>query len=85
MAKKTRHDLTYEERAVWGLCPICKAPNGQACDKSAAESRYLSRGGAHLARLQWAPQYVYIAADATSFAEIAAQISGGDKEKTHDD
>ncbi len=48
--------LTMEERAVWGTCPVCEAPEGVACGLLAG----LEDGeedGTHVARLVNAPAY----------------------------
>ena len=60
--------LTYDERAVWGRCPICYAENGQPCkpvcpDVPCAICGYPAGGpclqqeqpGTHIARLVNAP------------------------------
>jgi hypothetical protein len=40
--------LTYEERATWGVCPVCNASAGDQC----------KGGGPHIARLINAPQQI---------------------------
>lgn len=56
-----RRSLTYEERAVWGICPICREAPGVPCDKDFGIGVFnplgmrLSQGGAHMARLEAAP------------------------------
>ena len=57
-------ELTYEERATWGECPVCHAKQGEWC--SGAYGIALGRTvygvlpeqGAHLGRLQRAPMRV---------------------------
>ena len=57
------HELTFEERSVWGECPVCRAPDGEPCYPeigihlgAKADGSSLQRGeGAHLARLNAAP------------------------------
>lgn len=44
----TLRELTIEERATWGTCPVCKAEHLERCDCD----------GAHIARLVNAPQFV---------------------------
>jgi hypothetical protein len=57
-------DLTYEERATWGPCPICHAPHGQPCNPEVGLALgrnahgEIPAGGAHLGRLQRAPDRV---------------------------
>lgn len=56
-------DLSFEERARWGECPICQAPDGWPCcadvgfqfGVKANGDRMQAGDGAHLGRLQRAP------------------------------
>jgi hypothetical protein len=51
--------LTVEERAVWGLCPVCHSGHGKPCMAMTADgkpSRLLETKGAHLGRLVNAPK-----------------------------
>lgn len=54
-------ELTYEERATWGECPICQAKHGEWCDgmRGIAVGRTVDGGvpenGVHLGRLNKAP------------------------------
>jgi len=54
-------DLTYEERATWGECPVCKVGHGEWCNGDFGISLGLNmRGnppekGVHIVRLQMAP------------------------------
>jgi hypothetical protein len=53
--------LTYEERATWGTCPVCEAQHGKQCEAAPADIDYFqfdgafSGFGAHAARLYNAP------------------------------
>lgn len=48
-----RHrELTYQERATWGQCPICQAEPGVACTDAA----FNQKQGVHLGRLIRAPR-----------------------------
>ena len=54
------HELFYEERAVWGECPVCHAKPGQKCYPTCFFLGLTVGGlppedGAHLGRLQRAP------------------------------
>lgn len=59
-------ELTYDERATWGKCPVCDAPEGEWCHAEVGfqvgirvdGTRMQTGQGAHLARLQRAPQEV---------------------------
>jgi hypothetical protein len=59
-------ELTYEERMVWGECPVCKAPDGQPCYAEVGlhlgvkgdGSRLKTGEGVHMARLRNAPEKV---------------------------
>lgn len=57
-------ELTFDERARWGKCPVCKAPDGELCNSSIgfAFGCNISGGppaqGAHLGRIQRAPHKV---------------------------
>lgn len=58
-------ELTFEERATWGECPICHAKDGEKCNPDEGFFATLSvakvpLGGAHLGRLQKAPFKVRI-------------------------
>lgn len=59
-------ELTFDERAVWGTCPVCKAGPGTRCDWSvgilAALYMHQNPRGAHLGRLQAAPLRVRVEA-----------------------
>lgn len=54
-------ELSYDERATWGECPVCKAKHGEWCNGLVGVS--LGRNvngdipehGVHLGRLQEAP------------------------------
>jgi hypothetical protein len=51
--------LTYEERAVFGECPVCHAPHGRPCDGNCHTVPLVGEGnmlGAHLGRLEAAPK-----------------------------
>ena len=54
-------ELTYEERATWGTCPVCGAEDGQPCDGHVGLAMGLNvngeppKDGVHLGRLQRAP------------------------------
>lgn len=51
--------LTYDERAVWGVCPVCGAKPGKPCIKMTTDwkpSKLLQAKGAHMARLVNAPE-----------------------------
>ncbi len=60
-------ELTWNERARWGVCPICKAPAGEFCyadvglqlGQKADGSRMRDGDGVHLVRLHGAPVRVY--------------------------
>lgn len=57
-------ELTYEERATWGECPVCGAPHGEFCnpDIGFPVGRGLDGfpipGGTHIGRLRRAPRRV---------------------------
>lgn len=59
----TSFELTYEQRATWGDCAVCKATHGEWCHaeigvqlgQKVDGSRMKTGQGAHLARLQNAP------------------------------
>ena len=57
-------ELSYEERAVWGTCPVCQADPGQECDPDQGvplgwtASGGITDGRAHLGRLRLAPRKV---------------------------
>ena len=59
-----KQELTYDDRAAWGECPVCKAPHGVSCNSEIGfpvgknvfgES---PKNGVHLGRLQNAPATV---------------------------
>ena len=53
--------LTFDERAKWGACPVCHAPDGVACNGEIGIplgrtcGDRVAEGGAHLGRLLHAP------------------------------
>ena len=59
-------ELTFEERATWGECPVCKAEHGHWCHAEIGfqlgiklnYGRMQTGEGAHLGRLQRAPHHV---------------------------
>lgn len=59
-------EASYDERATWGTCPVCKAEDGEWCHAeigaqlgARADGQRMQTGeGAHLARLQRAPRRV---------------------------
>ena len=63
-------ETTYEERAIWGTCPVCKAASGEWCHAEIGAQlgvrvdgkRMQTGDGAHLARLQRAPMSVKLVA-----------------------
>ena len=60
------HKLSFEERAVWGDCPVCAAKDGEKCNPNAGLLATLIVAGetiypgAHPARLDRAPKTVRI-------------------------
>jgi hypothetical protein len=51
-------DLTYEERATWGECPVCHAKDGEWCNGIVGLSYATGvpvEHGVHLGRLRAAP------------------------------
>jgi len=56
-------DLTFDEMATWGECPVCKAADGEWCCSEIglqvgvkADGSTMKTGeGAHMARLKNAP------------------------------
>jgi hypothetical protein len=52
------HDLTYDQRAVWGTCPVCRAKHGELCRLYAEGAHKWT----HSERIQQAPQRVRIEA-----------------------
>ncbi len=64
----TERELSFEERATWGRCPVCSAPHGEPCDAKVGrmatnvEHNKLLVTGAHYGRLANAP-YVVIEND----------------------
>lgn len=65
---KSIRETTFEERATWGECPVCNAPDGQWCSsaigiqlgQSVSGNRLKDGDGVHLARLQRAPMRVQL-------------------------
>jgi len=63
-------ELTFDERARWGECPICKAQPGEYCFATvglqlgtrADGNRMQDGDGVHMARLQKAPSKVKLVA-----------------------
>lgn len=59
-----RKELSYEERATWGDCPVCKATHGQKCSPDVGiplghtVDGSPPNDGVHLGRLQRAPKAV---------------------------
>lgn len=57
-------ELTYEERATYGVCPVCKAADGEWCDGNIGiplgrtVSGGLPANGVHLGRISMAPTRV---------------------------
>ena len=59
-------ETSYEERATWGVCPVCSAGHGEWCHAEIGaqlgvrvDGRRMQTGeGAHVARLQKAPMRV---------------------------
>ena len=51
-------ELTYDERATYGTCPVCKKGPSQWCDGSMGLSfgGQMPEHGVHLGRLQAAPK-----------------------------
>jgi hypothetical protein len=56
----TIRDLTFEERSVFGECPVCKAKDGEPCDSRKGINLADGNEGAHLGRLIRAPRRVAI-------------------------
>lgn len=60
MSEKVK-ELTYEERATWGDCPVCKVGHGEWCNGDVGISLGLNvmgeppEKGVHISRLQKAP------------------------------
>lgn len=57
-------ELTYKERAVWGICPVCAAEPGKACRADVGIPIVTKHGtpareGVHLGRIQNAPRRVH--------------------------
>ncbi len=50
------HDLTWDQRIVWGRCPSCNAEPGERCHSE------ILPDGVHLPRLDAAPARVRIEA-----------------------
>lgn len=56
-------ELTFEDRAKWGICPTCQAQHGEWCHAEVGMqlgvnvngSRLQTGQGAHLSRLKQAP------------------------------
>jgi hypothetical protein len=64
MSERVR-ELTIEERMVWGVCPVCDAPDGEPCNSNlglrlgSISRRAMERGvGVHNGRLMRAPRRV---------------------------
>lgn len=63
-------ELTFDERAVWGECPVCHAPDLTPCFADVGVqlgthpdgSRMKDGEGAHLGRLQAAPKRTKVVA-----------------------
>ena len=53
------HDLTYDQRAIWGTCPVCRAPHGERCSPT---DELEAHRWTHGVRIQKAPQRVRIEA-----------------------
>lgn len=53
------HDLTYDQRAVWGTCSVCHARHGERCrpDETLATHQWT-----HSDRIEQAPARVRIEA-----------------------
>ena len=57
-------ELTYDERATYGECPVCHAKHGEWCDGNIgvplgqSVSGYPTSNGVHLGRIQRAPMAV---------------------------
>lgn len=64
MAAGPVRELSNEDRARWGECPVCRVPHGEWCDGRVglALGRNVNgeypAGGVHLARLSAAPDRV---------------------------
>ena len=57
----TERELTYQERATWGRCPVCGAESGEPCDPDQGitlGSQPKGTIGVHLGRLMRAPIHV---------------------------
>lgn len=50
-------ELTYEERSIWGTCPVCDSEPGIPCSPIGAEDIPDGESGAHFARLVNAPEF----------------------------
>ena len=54
-------ELSYEERATWSTCPVCKAKHGEVCDPNFGITlgpivhNKAVDPGVHLGRIQKAP------------------------------
>lgn len=55
---KPIRESTLAERGVWGICPICKVANGEACVPSGRLP--LIDDKVHAARLHRAPDHVHM-------------------------
>lgn len=59
-----KRELSFQERATWGECPVCKAEDGEPCHPEIGFALGLNVDGsppaygAHLGRLQRAPLQV---------------------------
>jgi hypothetical protein len=66
VAPQLNRDLTFEERATWGTCPVCRRAHGEPCDPDQGFHLGLNargeipKGGAHLARLTAGPRAIQI-------------------------
>ena len=66
-ALQNAREATFEERATWGTCPVCKAAPGEWCDSAVGIPLGISpsgtlREGAHLGRLANAPTRIKLVA-----------------------
>ena len=62
-APELERDLTFDERATWGECPVCHASHGEYCHAEFGThlgSQLKTGEGAHLGRLQSAPSKIKI-------------------------
>lgn len=60
------YELSHNDRATWGICPVCDAKHGDPCNQNVGihlgrnAKGEIPPGGAHLARLQAAPNAVRV-------------------------